>query len=69
MRTDDNASFIRNYAEPDAGRVKAGGGGGGSLDSDQPFACSVASVEPRSPLSTALVALAAMASIAARRRR
>lgn len=66
MRTDDNRAFIEGFASPNAGRVH-----GPSFEkkgSDNPLACSVASVEPRSPASAALLALVAFAGVIARRR-
>lgn len=64
MRTDDNSGFIDNYAAPDAGTAKASSGGHG----DNPLACSLASVRPKSPLAAALMAFAAIAATVRRRR-
>lgn len=66
MRTDDNRSFIDDYAAPDAGTAKVGGSGGPK--SDNPVACSVASVRSESPLAAALLALVAGLAISRRRR-
>lgn len=63
-RTDDSSSFIDNYAGPNEGTAKAGGGGG---HGSNPLACSVASMNPHSPLAAALLALVALASIRVRR--
>jgi secreted trypsin-like serine protease len=65
MRTDDNRTFIDNFAAPDAGTAKAAGGGGGS---DNPLACSLASVRSESPLAAALMALVALSATVGRRR-
>lgn len=62
MRTDDNGGFIDNFAAPDAGTAKVGGG------SDNPLACSLVSVQSVSPFPAALLALLALATTVRRRR-
>ena len=70
MRTDDNETFIDNFAEPNEGDGGPGGGGGGGGNDKGPFGCSVASaIGPASGnLAPALLALAAIA-VSSRRRR
>jgi len=68
MRTDDNRSFIDNYAQPDAGTAGGSSGGGGGSSSNNPLACSVASVTSRSPVAAALMALVAFGIVVRRRR-
>lgn len=67
MRTDDNRTFIDDYADPDAGTAKVGGNGGNG--SDNPLACSLVSVQSASPLAASLLALVAIGATTLRRRR
>jgi MYXO-CTERM domain-containing protein len=66
IRTDAMASFIDNYVGPNEGTAKFSGGGGGH--GKNPLACSVTSVQPRSPLGASLLALVALGFFAVRRR-